>query len=84
MNLQAIFYITLSIEAIVVTFVFVMVIYYFTRLRREWELINKKILEVVGESKVAAEEAKGYVNKIGKLIVDYLTIRLIKTIKGKK
>jgi|GEM_PF-1151676 len=84
MNLQSIFYITLSIEAIVVTLVVVVVIYYFARFMREIGLLNKKILEVVGDSVEAAEEAREYINKIGKSIVNYLTIKLIKIIRGKK
>lgn len=84
MSLQSIFFISLSVQAILISFFLVVFIFYFVKLMREIGLINKKFLEAAEESVEVAQEAKEYIGKIGKSITDYFVIKLIDSVKGKK
>lgn len=84
MDLQDLFFISLSIEAIVVTVLIIVFIYFVGRLSREIALINKKVMKAAEEGVEAAEEAKKYIGKIGKSIVDYFVVKILRNIRTKK
>ncbi len=83
MSLEGIFFMSLSMQAIIVSVFFLMLTYFLVRSMREIRAINKKVLEAAEESAELAGKAKEFIGKIGKSVVDYFVIKLLDSVKRK-
>lgn len=83
MDLQALFFVSLSIEAIIITISTIVVMYYFLKIIKDVTYINKKIVETVDESVAAVGEAKEYIGKTGRIAIDYLILKVADLIDRK-
>lgn len=83
MSTQEIYFITQSISAVMVCIFFVALIVFLMKLSASIRTIREKITTVADDGIEAAEEAKVYVNKIGKTVLKYITIKVLGSIKKK-
>lgn len=66
-----------------VSIFFVALIVFLMKLSASIRTIREKITTVADDGIEAAEEAKVYVNKIGKTVLEYITIKALGSIKKK-
>lgn len=84
MNLQSLFLVSQSIEAIIISLFFIYLTFLLVYLLRSIKKSREKVIEAANESIQTAEEVRSYVGKISQTILDYIIVRIMKSIKGKK
>jgi len=83
MSTQEIYFITSSVMAVMTSIFFVVLIVFLVKLSASIRIIRDKITTVADDGIEAAEEAKVYVNKLGKTVLEYITIKALGSIKKK-
>lgn len=81
MELETLFFVTQSIFGIAATLFFVVVIILIVYLFKALKNIMLRAENALNESYDAAVEAKNYTSKVGRVILDYLIIKIFKNIR---
>lgn len=85
MDFKSLYFVTQSMQAIIISLFFVTLIILIIYLVMTVRKIKTKMIEAADEGIEAAEEAKEYINKVGKTAIDYLIIKIFGVLtKNKK
>lgn len=86
MNLESLFYLTQSVQAIILSLLLLILIGFLIYLALATKKTSRKLQEVADEGLETVHDAKNYVNSIGKAIMDYFIIKSLGSInkKGKR
>ena len=83
MSIQEVYFVTQSIAAVMVSIFFVALVVFLIKVSASIRMVREKITTVADDGIEVAEEAKDYVNKIGKTVLEYITIKALGSIKKK-
>jgi hypothetical protein len=84
MSLLTLFLVTQTIYAIIATLFFVVFISLLVLLIRDIYVLNKKVDKIAERTMETADEAKDFVEKIGKNVLGYLMIKVYKAANKEK
>lgn len=84
MNLELFFYLSQSVQAVILSLFLLVLIGFLIYLSVSVKKANRKISEVAEEGFETVHDAKNYVNKMGKAVLDYIIIKSVGSINKKK